>query len=168
MKKLVMNILLIVIFFVLQTTVFSRLSIVGVVPSLMVVLIAVTGFMQGDKPALIMGFVCGLLLDLFTFRILGMQALILCLIGFVTGQFHNTFYPEDFKLPLLVITGSDLAYSLMMYFFAYLFRARFHFGYYFLNICLPELVYTLFVALLIYPGFLLLYRFVIKGRVKEA
>ena len=49
MKKLIMNILLIVIFFVLQTTVFSRLAVVGVVPSLTVILIAVTGFMQGDK-----------------------------------------------------------------------------------------------------------------------
>ena len=167
MKKLIMNILLAVIFFVLQTTVFSRLSVVGVIPNLLVILIAVTGFMQGDKPALIMGFFCGLLLDLFTFRILGIQALILCLIGFVTGQFHNTFYPEDFKLPLLVITGSDLSFTLFMYFFTYLFRARFHFGWYFLNICLPELAYTLFIAILIYPVFLLHYRYFIRKRVKE-
>lgn len=168
MKKLVMNILLIIIFFVLQTAVFSKLSIVGVFPNLLVVLVAVTGFMQGEKPALIMGFVCGLLLDLFTFRILGIQALILLLIGFVTGQFHNTFYPEDFKLPLLVITGSDLSFSLLMYFVTYLFRARFAFGFYFLNICLPELVYTLFVAILIYPLFLMQYKFFLRERKKES
>ena len=123
--------------------------------------------MQGDKTALLVGFFIGLLADIFTFRILGLHALIFALIGFVTGQFHNTFYPEDFKLPLLVITGSDLSYSLLMYFFTYLFRAKFQFGYYFLNVSLPELAYTLLVALLLYPLFLLLYRFVIREKVNE-
>jgi len=164
MKKIIANIILVILFFLLQTAVFGRLSIISVVPNVIVILIAVTGFMQGPKPALIMGFCCGLLLDLFTFNILGLQALIFCVLGFVTGQFHNTFYPEDFKLPLLVITGSDIAYSLLFYFFTYLFRARFHFGFYFVNVCLPELAYTLLVAILVYPLFLLLYRFVFRDR----
>lgn len=167
MKKIVMNILLVPIFFVLQTAVFGRLSVGGIVPNVLVILVAVMGFMQGDKPALLIGFFCGLLVDIFTFRILGLNALIYSLIGFATGKFHNTFYPEDFKLPLLVVTGSDIGYSLLMYLITYLFRARFHFGYYFLNIALPELAYTLLVALVIYPLFLLLYRFVIKERVKD-
>ncbi len=167
MKKLIMNVLLIPIFFVLQTAVFGRLSVVGVIPNLLIILVAVTGFMQGDKAALLVGFFIGLLADIFTFRILGLHALIFALIGFVTGQFHNTFYPEDFKLPLLVITGSDLSYSLLMYFFTYLFRAKFRFGFYFLNVSLPELAYTLLVALLLYPLFLLLYRFVIREKVNE-
>ena len=164
MKKIIINFILVVLFVVLQTAVFGRLSVTSVVPNTIVILIAVTGFMQGEKPALIMGFFCGLLLDLFTFKILGLNALIFCVIGFVTGQFHNTFYPEDFKLPLLVITGSDIAYSLLFYFFTYLFRARFHFGFYFLNVCLPELAYTILVSVLIYPLFLLLYRFVFRER----
>ncbi|MBR3040606.1 MAG: rod shape-determining protein MreD [Lachnospiraceae bacterium] len=167
MKKIIMNILLVPIFFVLQTAVFGRLSVVGVIPNVLVILVAVMGFMQGDKAALIIGFFCGLLVDIFTFRILGLNALIYSTIGFVTGKFHNTFYPEDFKLPLLVVTGSDIGYSLLMYLLTYLFRSRFHFGFYFLNVCLPELAYTLLVALAIYPLFLLLYRFVIKERVKE-
>ena len=167
MKKLIMNVLLIPIFFVLQTAVFGRLSVVGVVPNLLIILVAVTGFMQGDKAALLVGFFVGLIADIFTFRILGLHALIFSLIGFVTGQFHNTFYPEDLKLPLLVVTGSDLGYSLLMYFFTYLFRAKFNFGYYFLNISLPELAYTLFVALFIYPLFLLMYKFIIREKVTD-
>ena len=171
MKKtiitIITNIILIILFFVLQTAVFGRLSVASVIPNVIVILVAVTGFMQGDKTALIVGFFCGLLLDCFTFKILGLHALIFSTIGFVTGQVHNTFYPEDFKLPLLVITGSDIGYSLLFYFFTYLFRARFHFGFYFLNVCLPELAYTLLVAVLVYPLFLLLYRFVFRDRRDE-
>ncbi|MBQ6638216.1 MAG: rod shape-determining protein MreD [Lachnospiraceae bacterium] len=167
MKKFIINFLLLVVFFVLQTTVFNRLTIVGVMPNILIILICVTGFMQGDKTACILGFFAGLLVDLFSFRIIGFHALLYCVLGFVTGQFHNTFYPEDFKLPLLVITGGDLGCSLLTYFFTYLFRSRFHFGFYFLNVTLPELAYTLFVGLLIYPLFLLLYRFVLSKRIQE-
>ena len=66
-----------------------------------------------------------------------------------------------------MITGSDLSYSLLMYFFTYLFRAKFNFGFYFLNITLPELAYTLLVSLVIYPLFLLLYKFVIREKVTD-
>lgn len=167
MKKLILNIILVMVFFVLQTSVFGRLSVASVTPNLLIILVAVMGFMQGDRNALIIGFFCGLLVDLFTFNIIGIHALIYAIVGFVTGKFHNTFYPEDFKLPLLVVTGSDLGYSILMYFFTYLFRARFHFGYYFLNVCLPELAYTLLVAVLIYPLFLLMYRFILREKVRE-
>ena len=167
MKKLILNIVLVILFFVLQTSVFGRLSVVGVIPNLLVILVSVMGFMQGDRHALIIGFFCGLLVDIFTFRIIGIHALIYAFMGYVTGKFHNTFYPEDFKLPLLVVTGSDLGFSLLMYFFTYLFRAKFHFGYYFLNVCLPELAYTLLVAVLIYPLFLLMYRFILREKVRE-
>ena len=111
------------VFFVLQTSVFGRLSVASVTPNLLIILVAVMGFMQGDRNALIIGFFCGLLVDLFTFNIIGIHALIYAIVGYVTGKFHNTFYPEDFKLPLLVVTGSDLGYSILMYFFTYLFRA---------------------------------------------
>ncbi|MBR4580685.1 MAG: rod shape-determining protein MreD [Lachnospiraceae bacterium] len=167
MKKLFLNIILVMVFFVLQTSVFGRLSVASVTPNLLIILVAVMGFMQGDRNALIIGFFCGLLVDLFTFNIIGIHALIYAIVGYVTGKFHNTFYPEDFKLPLLVVTGSDLGYSILMYFFTYLFRARFHFGYYFLNVCLPELAYTLLVAVLIYPLFLLMYRFILREKVRE-
>ena len=168
MKKFLVNIILILVFFVLQTSVFGRLSVALVTPNLIVILVAVCGFMQGDKTAIVVGFFCGLLLDIFTFKIWGFQALMYGLLGLAAGQFHNKFFPEDFKLPLLAITFSDLLCSVTMYFFTYLFRARFHFGFYFLNICLPELAYTLIVTFIIYPMFLFLYKFVFMDKAREA
>ena len=77
-------------------------------------------------------------------------------IGYMNGLFHNIFYPDDIKLPLIMITASDLLYSLVVYLLLFLLRSRFDFGYYFLNIILPELVYTIFVAVIFYPLLLLI------------
>ena len=76
----------------------------------------------------------------------------------MNGLFHNIFYPDDVKLPLIMITISDLLYSLVVYVLMFLLRSRFDFGYYLLNIILPELAYTLFIAVLLYPLLLLLLR----------
>ena len=35
------------------------------------------------------------------------------------------FYPDDIKLPMLLIGGSDLFYNLVVYFFMFLLRGRF-------------------------------------------
>ena len=60
------------------------------------------------------------------------------------------FYPEDIKLPMLLIAGSDLGYNLFIYFFLFLFRNRYDFRYYFLNLMLPELVYTMVITIFLY------------------
>ena len=73
----------------------------------------------------------------------------------MNGLFHNIFYPDDVKLPLIMITVSDLVYSFVVYILTFLLRSRFDLGYYFLNIILPELVYTIFIAVIMYPILLL-------------
>ena len=74
----------------------------------------------------------------------------------MNGLFHNIFYPDDVKLPLIMVTVSDLVYSFVVYILMFLLRGRFDFGYYFMNIILPELLYTILVAVLVYPILLLL------------
>ena len=158
MKKVITTIILIIISFVLQCTVFEALAIKGVVPNILIILTACSGFMQGERYGVFTGFFCGLLLDVFFFEIVGFYALLYMYIGYMNGLFHNIFYPDDIKLPLIMITASDLLYSLVVYILMFLLRSRFDFGYYLLNIILPELAYTLFIAVLLYPLLLLLLR----------
>ncbi len=156
MKKVVTTVILIFISFILQSTVFRSLAIQGIVPNLLIILTACSGFMQGERYGVFTGFVCGLLIDIFFFDIIGFYALLYMYIGYMNGLFHNIFYPDDVKLPLIMITVSDLLYSFFVYVLLFLLRSRFDFGYYFLNIILPELVYTIFVAVIFYPLLLLL------------
>ncbi len=156
MKKVITTILLIIICFILQCTVFRAFAIQGIVPNILIILTACSGFMQGERYGVFTGFFCGLLLDIFFFEVIGFYALLYMYIGYMNGLFHNIFYPDDIKLPLIMVTVSDLLYSVVVYILLFLLRSRFHFGYYFLNVMIPELVYTIFIAVIFYPLLLLL------------
>ena len=74
--------------------------------------------------------------------------------GFINGLFQKRFYPDDIKLPMLLIGGSDLFYNLVVYFFMFLLRGRFSFLYYLKSIIIPEFVYTMVISILLYLVFL--------------
>ena len=64
--------LLMVLCFILQTGVFSRLQLAGVTPNLMLSLNASVGFMRGRKEGMAVGLLCGRLVDLATGMCLGL------------------------------------------------------------------------------------------------
>ena len=156
MKRNIILFFVIIIGFVLQTTLFQTLSFSGIAPNILIIITASYGFMFGRKRGIVVGFICGLLNDIFYGDVLGFYALIYLYIGAANGIFHSLFYHEDIKLPLLLIAASDLCYSFVCYVLLYLLRGRFHIGYYFQNIVLPEIVYTIFVTVFLYPCILLL------------
>lgn len=141
----------ILVCFVLQSTLFKRLSFGGISPNLLIIITAAFGFMYGKKCGLLVGFFCGLLTDIFFGDVLGFFAMIYMYIGFINGIFRSIFYKEDIKLPLVLITGSDFLYGLVTYLLLFLLRSRFDIGYYFLHIILPEVVYTIVVTIILYP-----------------
>lgn len=151
MKKNITILLLIIVCFVLQSTVFRSLSFGGIGPNLLIVITSALGFMRGRKTGTVVGFFCGLLIDIFFGEVMGFYALIYMYIGFINGLFRKIFYPEDIKLPIILITASDFAYGMITYILLFLLRGRFQIGYYFINIILPEIVYTIVVTIFLYP-----------------
>ena len=150
MRRKVSVFIIITICFLLQTTLFQTLSFASISPNLLIIVVSSFGFMRGKKEGLYIGFACGLLLDIFGSGILGFYALLYMYIGYINGCFRKMFYPEDLKLPMLLIAGSDLGCNLLIYFFLFLFRNRYHFQYYLWNIMLPELVYTMLITIFLY------------------
>lgn len=151
MKRFFVTIILIIICFVFQTTVFKGLAFGGIVPNLLIILTASFGFMRGERTGVIIGFFCGFLGDIFFGNVLGLNAMIYMYIGYANGKFNRIFFPEDIKLPLGLILVSDLAYGFAYYVTLFLMRMRFHIGYYFSHIILPEMVYTILITLFLYP-----------------
>ena len=150
MKRKITVFIIIVVCYLLQVTVFKSLSFASISPNLLIVCAAAFGFMRGTKEGLWIGFFCGLFIDLFSGSILGFHALLYMLIGFTNGLFRKLFYPEDIKLPMLLIACSDFFCNLRIYFFQFLFRGRFQFKYYLIHIILPELVYTMVITIFLY------------------
>ena len=143
--------LLILICYILQSSVFSGLTFAGIIPNLMIILTSSFGFMRGEKEGLVIGFFCGLLTDIFFGSFLGFYALVLMYIGYLNGKFSRIFYPEDIKLPLALIVVSDLSYGIICYILTFMLRGRFQFTYYFTHIILPEALYTILATMLLYP-----------------
>lgn len=150
MRRKVTVFIIIAICYLLQITLFQFLSFASISPNLLIIVVSSFGFMRGKKEGLFIGFFCGLLLDIFDGTILGFYALLYMYIGYLNGYFRKMFYPEDVKLPMLLIAGSDVGYNLFIYFFMFLFRNRYDFQYYFLHLILPELVYTMVITIFLY------------------
>lgn len=150
MKRKIVIALMIMICFLLQSTLFQSLSLASISPNLLIILTSAYGFMKGKKEGMAVGFFCGLLEDIFFGRLLGMHALIYMYIGYANGYFNQIFYGEDIKLPMALISASELAYGLGTYMIMFLMRSRFDFFYYLRRIILPELLYTIIVTLFVY------------------
>lgn len=150
MRRKVVVTVIIMICFLLQTTVFQALSFASISPNLLIVAVSSFGFMRGKKEGMFIGFFSGLLIDRFFGDVLGFYALLYMYVGYVNGFFRAIFFQDDIKLPMLLISASDLACNLCIYFFRFLFRKQFDIGYYFLHLMIPELVYTLLVTILLY------------------
>ncbi len=151
MKRGIITAFLILLCFLLQCTVFRFLAFGGIVPNLMIVLTASFGFMRGEKTGLLIGFFCGILVDIFFASVIGFYALLYMYIGYMNGKFAVVFYPQDIKLPVALILCSDFFYGIICYVILFLLRSRFDVMYYLVHIILPEIVYTIVVTLLLYP-----------------
>lgn len=150
MRRKVTTALLILLMFLLQTTVFQSLSIASVTPNLLLMLTVSMGFMRGKKSGLWIGFICGLLIDLIYGSFIGANALIYMYIGYLNGFLYKVYYDEDVKVPMILVALSDLVYGLVMYLMQLLLRVRLEFLEYVQHIILPEIVYTAVMTILVY------------------
>ncbi len=150
MRRKIVLFIIIAVCFLLQSTVFQALSFANITPNLMIIVVSAFGFMRGRKEGMVIGFFCGLLIDIFCGFYLGVYALLYMYIGYCNGIFQKRFYPDDIKLPLLLIGASDIVCNLIVYFVMFLFRSRFHFLYYVRTVILPEYVYTMVITIFFY------------------
>ena len=150
LKRIAVCTVIILICFLLETTIFQYLALASVIPNLLIVVTSSFGFMRGKKEGMYIGLLCGCLIDIFYGDYLGVNALIYMYIGYLNGFFRQLFFPDEIGLPMFLIAVSDLSYNFAVYFFRFLFRNRLHFFYYLWHIMLPELVFTLLMMIIIY------------------
>lgn len=150
MRRKIIIAVLILVTFLLQTTIFRSLAVASVAPNLLLILTVSFGFMRGKKDGLWIGFFCGLCIDLMYSDIIGLHALVYMYIGYLNGFLYKVYYDEDIKVPLVLIGASDLIYSIVVYLGRFLMRIRLDFTDYLRHIIVPEMVYTVVISIVIY------------------
>ena len=166
MRRRITIAILILLTYVLQTTLFPLFHLPAT-PNLLLILTVSFGFMCGRRAGLLTGFFSGLLLDLFYTNLFGFTALVFMYCGYLTGGMYKVFFDEDIKLPMLLTGVCDLAYQLL--FFASLFavRRRLAFGSYLRSVILPEVIVTVLFTILFYRIYYLVNRWLAAYELEE-
>lgn len=150
MKRYISMFLIIILCFLLQTTLFQNLKIANVAPNLLIILISSYGFMYGRKFGMISGIMCGILSDFIYNDIIGIYILIYVLAGYINGSAHKLYFKDDMSIPVFAVAVSDFFVNILFYTFNFLLRGRLNILVYMKNIILPELVYTVIIGVIIY------------------
>jgi len=154
LKKILVIAIVVYVCFLLQTSVFSKYVLANVTPNILICVVSTYGFMKGQKHGIIIGFCTGLLLDVFSCNLFGLYALIYMYIGLLNGFFRKQFFADDLRLPMILIGTSDLIYGIVTYVALFAIRSQYNFSFYFMNIIMPEVVYTLLVSIFVYYAIL--------------
>lgn len=131
-------------------------------PNLLIMLTSFFGFIGGKKYGMYTGFVCGLLIDIFSGSVLGFNAVIFLYTGFVCGFFNKLYYDSSLLFPAVLAGGSDLIYNFVFYIIRFLLRNKLDVGFYFINVMLPEAIMTALFAVLLYKAVDALYERFLK------
>ena len=141
----------VIVYYLLQVSVFPAITFLTVTPNLLLSFTICYALLRGKKAGMLCGILCGLVWDILVGSLLGLSTFCLLILGYVTGIFSDTLSPEDAKFPTLIVFTGDLLFGMTTYFILFLFRRQFDFEYYFLNIMMPEAVFSALMTLLIFP-----------------
>ncbi|MEG0566165.1 MAG: rod shape-determining protein MreD [Hungatella sp.] len=155
MKRVMINIVLIILASTIQNCIFPLLPFLSASPNLMLILIFSFGFMNGKRDGMFYGLIAGLLLDLFYSGPFGFYTLFYIYVGYLNGICTQYYYEDYITLPLILSLINELAYNLYVYVFRFLIRGRLDFPYYLKELMIPETIFTVVVTLFVYR--LLLY-----------
>ena len=150
MKRIICSFFMMIILYLIQTTIFNKVTVAGIKPNVVIILVVLIGYKYGKIPGMLMGFFMGLFLDLTEYDYIGYYSLIYLIIGYLLG-FSNKLYTNDSTLiPLGLVGASDFVLNFLIFITGFLLRNRLDLPYYMMRIILPEVVYTIIISALLY------------------
>jgi rod shape-determining protein MreD len=134
----------------LQNGIFSSVLFLQTVPNVLLFMTVTYGFLRGQYTGIFVGAFCGFLCDILSGGMIGFYALVYLYIGWLSGVFNRFFYLDELVLPLILCGICDFLYGCYVYVLQFLLKGHFHFSLYLQKIILPEVVYTMVVAIVLY------------------
>ena len=154
MRKLLINLVMLILAFTIQICVFPQIAFLSSAPNLLLIVVFVCSFIEGRERGMFYGLVAGLFMDLFYSGPFGFYTLFFINLGYVSGICNKYYYEDYITLPLILSVANGLWYCMYIYIFRFLIRGRLDLPYYFTKIMLPEIIFTAVTTLLIYRLFL--------------
>lgn len=76
MKRIICSFFMMIILYLIQTTIFNKVTVAGIKPNVVIILVVLIGYKYGKIPGMLMGFFMGLFLDLTEYDYIGYYSLI--------------------------------------------------------------------------------------------
>jgi len=154
MRKFGITICLIITFlfiYFFQANVFNHLTIAGVKPNLFVVLILFIGLFANAPFSIALGMIFGIIIDLIYGRTIGITAVMLCLIGYLSSYFDKNFSKENKVTIILMIIGATIVFEFGHYLLSSIIIGFNREYVYFIKILVIEIVYNILLTIILYP-----------------
>lgn len=154
MKKFGISLLFLltfIIIYLLQANIFPHLQIAGVMPNLFIILILWIGLFANATHAIVFGIIMGLSLDLIYGKVIGITAIMFCVIGYLGAYFDKNFSKESKLKIVIMVIGATIIYELGYYSLSGLIIG-FDFEWLnFIRIIIFEVIYNVLITILLYP-----------------
>lgn len=148
--RIPVTLLIILVNFILQTTLFRLLTIQGIFPNTALIIVTSYALLRGSKEGGIAGCFTGLLMDIFFSHMIGFYTLLYLVIALLFGRVQKNYYRENYLLPVIFCTASTMLYQTTIYVTGFLFPGDSNLLLYLLQLLLPEIVYTAIATIPIY------------------
>lgn len=156
-KRVLITIVMVIICFLLQTTLLQNIRVAGVIPNLMLLVVTYIAFLNGVYFGITTGITVGLLYDCMYGSLIGINMLAFLLIGYFSGMCSRLYRRGNYIIPIILIAIGESIYGIVTYLTDYLLRGKLNIGYYLGKVMLPEFVYTVVFGILIYGFVCLMY-----------
>jgi len=141
--KILLKSAIIVVALVIQLTLINSVAILGLKPDLIMVVVVVFSLLKGEKEGAISGFASGLLQDIFSTSLLGINALVKTVIGFTCGILKEKIFHEHILFIIPVITFiSSFIQSILISLLFRAFGIEYNLAWSLKQIVLPEALYS--------------------------
>lgn len=135
---------------ILQVTLFSFFTPWDIKPDLLLVIIVVISILEGPRTGLLVGFLGGLLQDVFLGEFISVNTIIKAPLGFVSGLLEGHFYKGNFLLPPLVAFSASIIYHFLTIFLTEHLMFNINYWTAFTKKIFPTSIYNAVLSLLIY------------------
>lgn len=124
MKKISLMAAIIVVSFIIQTSLFNFFNILGIVPNLSLICVVIFALMTNGITGGILGIIAGVMYDAMIYDVFGVYTLIYFFIGSIVGTYSDDMLRENYVAYTTVTAISTLVCHFLLYLILFFLKYR--------------------------------------------
>lgn len=148
--KVIAYSILIFLTVLIQSTIAESIRIYGVKPNIIIVVTVIVALLRNGTEGAVIGFLCGLMQDAISGRVIGFYALLGLYLGLIIGKSNKKLNKENILISIFLTFISTFVYEIIVYFLTIIFRAPLDIVYSMKKVILTEAIYNSVISILVF------------------